>query len=163
MKRSPRERRAREPRGNSMPVAPRCRTCGHDPRRLDRMTAFLHRGAPLLTALVALRCSSAGLSAQEQTPTIRTETAGLVVDVIVTDHKGRHVPGQSAADFRAYENGTLQTIASFTPPPPGRRVVLDRSRWENVERLLSGLRWEQLPRQRESRPRLRSKLRPTSR
>lgn len=99
-----------------MPVAPRCRTCGHDPRRLDRMTAFLHRGAPLLTALVALRCSSAGLSAQEQTPTIRTETAGVVVDVIVTDHKGRHVPGQSAADFRAYENGTLQTIASFAPP-----------------------------------------------
>lgn len=54
---------------------------------------------------------------------IRTETAGVVVDVIVTDHKGHHVRGLKAEDFRVFEDGTPQTIASFTPALPGETAV----------------------------------------
>ncbi len=53
---------------------------------------------------------------------LRTETVAVVVDVIVTDRKGHHVPGLSASDFKLYEDGAPQTIASFTPPAsPGKR------------------------------------------
>lgn len=60
-------------------------------------------------------------------PVLKAETAAVVVDVIVTDRKGRHAPGLSAADFKLYEDNTPQAISSFTPPleRAGRRKATD--------------------------------------
>lgn len=38
-----------------------------------------------------------------------------MVDIIVTDRKGRHVDGLSARDFVVYENGVQQKIVTFVP------------------------------------------------
>jgi VWFA-related protein len=54
----------------------------------------------------------------ESQPTVlRSETAAVTVDVIVTDHKGHHVPGLTVTDFRLFEDSAPQKIASFIPPP----------------------------------------------
>src|SRR6266700_1075521 len=47
--------------------------------------------------------------------TIRAKTSNVVVDLIVTDRHGRHVPGLSAIDFTIYEDGVPQKVISFTP------------------------------------------------
>src|SRR4029077_238199 len=53
---------------------------------------------------------------------LRSETVAVVVDVIVTDPKGPHVPGLSAGVFWLYEDKEPQTIAEFTPPAsPAKR------------------------------------------
>src|SRR5882757_5780316 len=44
---------------------------------------------------------------------IRVKTSNVVVDLIVTDRHGKHVPGLSAADFTIYEDGVPQKIISF--------------------------------------------------
>jgi len=49
-------------------------------------------------------------------PVIKVQAPSVVVDVIVTDHKGRPVPGLSAADFALYENKNPQKIVTFVPP-----------------------------------------------
>lgn len=49
-------------------------------------------------------------------PVFKTERATVVVDAIVTDRKGRRVPGLSAGDFTVYEDNTSQEIASFAAP-----------------------------------------------
>jgi VWFA-related protein len=53
---------------------------------------------------------------------LRSETVAVVVDVIVTDRKGHHVPGLLARDFSVYEDDAPQTVEAFTPPAPsGKR------------------------------------------
>ncbi|HET9321610.1 MAG TPA: VWA domain-containing protein, partial [Bryobacteraceae bacterium] len=69
---------------------------------------------------VLILCACMGCLAQQQKPdelVIKTESAAVSVDVIVTDHKGHHVQGLSASDFKLYEDNTPQKIASFLPPP----------------------------------------------
>jgi VWFA-related protein len=50
-----------------------------------------------------------------------------VVDVIVTDRKGRHVGDVRPEDFRVYEDGAPQNIVTFVPPagaqPAGGGVI----------------------------------------
>ena len=82
----------------------------------------LREGMRRVLALGVMVCAGVSGLAQEKAPIIRTETAGVVVDVIVTDHEGHHVPGLTAGDFRIYEDGTPQAIASFTAPPPHRET-----------------------------------------
>lgn len=48
--------------------------------------------------------------------TLKVEAPSVVVDVIATDGKGRHVSGLTAEDFRVYEDGSLQRIVTFVPP-----------------------------------------------
>src|SRR5215813_1627399 len=45
---------------------------------------------------------------------IKVQSTNVLIDVIVTDHKGRHVPGLSAKDFTIFEDGVAQKIAGFT-------------------------------------------------
>jgi VWFA-related protein len=47
---------------------------------------------------------------------IKVQAPSVVVDVIVTDKRGRPVPGLTAADFAIYENNRLQKIVTFVPP-----------------------------------------------
>jgi VWFA-related protein len=55
------------------------------------------------------------LSAVAQEPqTFKVETNRVVVDVIVTDKKGHHVPGLTANDFSLAEEGVPQKIESFS-------------------------------------------------
>ena len=49
-------------------------------------------------------------------PVIKVQAPSVVVDVIVTDKKGRPVPGLKAADFAVYENNRPQKIVTFVPP-----------------------------------------------
>jgi len=49
-------------------------------------------------------------------PVIKVQAPSVVVDVIVTDKKGRPVPGLTAADFAVYESNRPQTIVTFVPP-----------------------------------------------
>ena len=47
---------------------------------------------------------------------IKVQTSNVVIDLIVTDRHGRHVPGLTAADFTVFEDGIPQKIIGFTPP-----------------------------------------------
>jgi len=71
--------------------------------------ANLHGRASLLL----LVCISA---AAAQSPVIKVEVPSVVVDVIVSDRKGHHIPGLTADDFKIYEDDAPQAIVSFTPP-----------------------------------------------
>ena len=45
---------------------------------------------------------------------IKVQTLNVVVDVIVTDRHGHHVPGLTPNDFTVYEDGVAQKIIGFT-------------------------------------------------
>jgi VWFA-related protein len=64
---------------------------------------------PLQILLIA---ASSLLARQE--PTIRVDVQQVLVPVVVTDKKGHHVSGLHAADFRIFEDGVQQQIASFS-------------------------------------------------
>lgn len=49
-----------------------------------------------------------------QEPTIRVDVHQVLVPVVVTDRKGHHVGGLHATDFRIFEDGVEQKIASFS-------------------------------------------------
>lgn len=46
---------------------------------------------------------------------IKVQTVNVVIDLIVTDRHGHHVPGLTASDFTIYEDGVPQKIIGFTP------------------------------------------------
>src|SRR3954471_16946637 len=70
--------------------------------------------------------ASVAASAQVQ-DTFKVETSSVVVDVIVTDKRGHHVPGLLANDFTVLENGVPQKLESFsenrTDSPSTDRVL----------------------------------------
>jgi VWFA-related protein len=53
-------------------------------------------------------------SAQDQRPTVRTATAGVLIDVTVLDKDGRPITDLTGADFEISEDGKLQQIVSAT-------------------------------------------------
>jgi VWFA-related protein len=53
------------------------------------------------------------VSAASQTPTIRTGTQIVIVDVAVTDSRGNPIHNLKASDFTLTENGVAQSIARF--------------------------------------------------
>lgn len=59
-------------------------------------------------------------AATEMAPTpefkLKIEAPSVIVDVIVTDKKGRHATGLAAEDFRVYEDDALQKLVTFVPP-----------------------------------------------
>lgn len=60
-----------------------------------------------------LMIAASGLFARQE-PTIRVDVQQVLVPVVVTDKKGRHVTGLRASDFRILEDGAPQDIASFS-------------------------------------------------
>jgi len=69
----------------------------------------------------------AGWAAQDNGAVIRVEAREVLVPVIVTDNKGRHVTGLKASDFRVQEDGAEQKIRSFstdTAPDTNALAVL---------------------------------------
>src|ERR1700726_1775269 len=49
----------------------------------------------------------------EAVPTIRTSSRLVLLDVIVTDHSGKFVPGLKATDFTVLEDNKPQTLSAF--------------------------------------------------
>ena len=73
------------------------------------------RSTRLLAALYVLAVVLALPARGGQAPdTFKVEGSTVVVDVIVADKKGRHVPGLTASDFLITEEGAPQKILSFT-------------------------------------------------
>jgi Ca-activated chloride channel homolog len=62
-------------------------------------------------------------TAETQT-TIKVEVTLVVVPVIVTDAKGRYVPGLKEPEFHIFENGKEQKIAKLIPETDSFTVVL---------------------------------------
>jgi VWFA-related protein len=50
----------------------------------------------------------------ESTPILRATTRLVLLDVVVTDHRGQFVPGLKAGDFTVLEDGKQQKVSAFT-------------------------------------------------
>jgi VWFA-related protein len=68
----------------------------------------MKQAVPLLVLVVTL------VSGQNQRPTVRTHTAGVLIDVTVLDKDGRPATDLTAADFEISEDGKPQQIVSAT-------------------------------------------------
>jgi VWFA-related protein len=66
--------------------------------------------AVLAIALIAIATVSAQ---QSQTPTFRTRTELVQVDVVVVDAQGNHVRGLRPEDFELFDRGKVQKVAAF--------------------------------------------------
>ena len=55
----------------------------------------------------------------QQDVTIRVNVQQVLVPVVATDKKGHHVSGLHASDFRIFEDGVQQQIASFSSDTAG--------------------------------------------
>lgn len=63
-----------------------------------------------LCSIVFLESST---KAQNNVPLFQSKVRVVLVDVVVTDGKGNPVSGLQATDFRVFENGKVQKVASF--------------------------------------------------
>ena len=70
------------------------------------------RPAACLLATVVL-ATSVG-AGQSQPPTVKTTTAGVLIDVTVLDNKGQPVTNLGPADFELKEEGKTQQVLSVT-------------------------------------------------
>jgi VWFA-related protein len=66
-----------------------------------------------MARILILLIAAWSLFAQQDT-TIRVDVRQVLVPVVVTDKKGHHVSGLHASDFRIFEDGVPQEIASFS-------------------------------------------------
>jgi len=64
-------------------------------------------------ALAPIHAQAPAPQALSTTPTIKVETRVVLVDVVVTDHKGQAISSLHQQDFRIFENGKPQTISAF--------------------------------------------------
>src|SRR6266851_5398773 len=73
--------------------------------------------ARIFSVIALLEFSVPAILAQEKPaePNIKVQTSNVVIDLIVTDRHGHHVPGLTAADFTIHEDGVPQKIVGFTP------------------------------------------------
>ena len=71
-----------------------------------------------IVILLAMFCSNIGAQSDSAatTPTIRANTRLVLVDVVVTDKRGKPVSDLKASDFTLQEKGKNQKIAIFNPP-----------------------------------------------
>lgn len=85
---------------------------------MKRKNAYRQRACPpllLVLSAMLLGCGVLLLHGQQTSPeTLKVEATDVVVDVIVTDKNGRHVPGLTAREFTVVEDGVAQKIASFS-------------------------------------------------
>ena len=82
--------------------------------------ALLATAVLLLGTQQAPRLSAQQAAKQEPSSskeeTFKVQANSVTVDMIVTDHKGHHVPGLTASDFTILEDNVPQKIVSFSPP-----------------------------------------------
>src|SRR5262245_35669727 len=65
-------------------------------------------------ALLCLRSASdAQNPSSEQMPRIRSEVNEVLVPVVVTDGRGRHIGGLKASDFQIFEEGKPERIVAL--------------------------------------------------
>jgi VWFA-related protein len=89
------------------------------------LTAILTLAASLVSAQsVSQDASSASAGQQQNRPTpqagvLKVEAPSVVVDVIVTDKKGRSASDLTSEDFAVYDNNLQQKIVTFVPPLTG--------------------------------------------
>src|SRR6202142_910260 len=62
-------------------------------------------------------------AADDSTPTFRSSSRLVVVDVVVTDRDGNPVTGLNQGDFTVLEDGKLQPIQSFETHLPVQRMT----------------------------------------
>jgi hypothetical protein len=75
---------------------------------------FLSSAIARKLAVSALCAAVLPLLASAQPTVIRTETRLVLVDTVVRDKKGKLAGDLGAADFRIWEDGKEQPIASFS-------------------------------------------------
>ena len=69
----------------------------------------------ILIAVVLLLIAGLASGAQQNPEeTLKVEATDVVIDVIVTDKNGNHVPGLTAKDFAVSEDGVSQRVTSFS-------------------------------------------------
>jgi VWFA-related protein len=98
--------------------------------------------AVLLVVAPALSGAGAeGNDPPQEAPLYPVDVGGVALDVVVTDQKGRFVPGLGAEDFRVLEEGVPQELSFFTArrTPVTVVVLLDssasvRSNMESVQK-----------------------------
>src|SRR5215470_9261823 len=88
----------------------------HEFRQEDSMFSKRYLAPVLFLGILMLALGKTSSVAQDkaQGANIKAQTTNVLVDIIVTDHKGHHVPGLSAKDFTIFEDGVAQKIAGFT-------------------------------------------------
>jgi VWFA-related protein len=73
--------------------------------------------ARIIAAVALVRLFAVSSFFAQQKPadsSIKVQTLNVLVDVIVTDRHGHHVPGLTSADFTVYEDGVAQNIVGFS-------------------------------------------------
>jgi VWFA-related protein len=85
--------------------------------------------AIIVTALAPPLVSAQEQATQEDRLQFRSTVEAVNLNVVVTDKKGRFIPGLSAEDFLVFENRAPQEIAYFTPEvtPVTLLLLLDAS------------------------------------
>ena len=93
---------------------------------VERINVLPELGCAMITVqrsfasliFLAMFCGNIGAQSDSTaaTPTIRTNTRLVLVDVVVTDKRGKAVGDLKASDFAIQEKGKNQKIAIFNPP-----------------------------------------------
>lgn len=68
----------------------------------------------LRLSFFAVLLTAVALASAQEPEKFKVETNRVVVDVIVTDKKGHHVPGLTANDFTLSEEGVAQKVETFS-------------------------------------------------
>lgn len=72
---------------------------------------LLHRAAAFASAIAFALVTQASAKAQDgATTTLRATGRNVILDIVVTDSRGRPVTGVSAGDLVVMENGETQTV-----------------------------------------------------
>jgi hypothetical protein len=85
------------------------------------------RRARCLTPLILSMLSPVAIPAQQTAPEFKAETNLVLVPVVVRDAKGEVVSNLTKEDFRLFDNGKEQAIASFAVEETFGRMAEDRS------------------------------------
>src|SRR5678816_1125011 len=87
---------------------------------------------------LGVTAAATALQAQDrQRPTFRVEVGLVVLSFQVTDSKGHYVNGLKPTDFRIYEDGILQQVATFAE---GAKAPLAVSEDGSTRPMLEGAR-----------------------
>jgi VWFA-related protein len=88
---------------------------------------MLLKRAILLTPVIFLLLHPAEVTAQQTAPTFKSETNLVLVPAVVRNGKGEVVANLTKDDFRLFDNGKQQAIASFSVEDTSGRVAENRS------------------------------------
>jgi len=85
---------------------------------MKKHTMSLVMAAGLLGSVASPGQQSASSQPSAAVPTLRSYTHRVVLDVVVTDGKGRPVSGLAPSDFQVFEGSAPQTLRSFETVKP---------------------------------------------